>query len=220
MDTNQSRDAPEVKTHEEILAMLRELDILEERIKNPGLTLEVSDDTVLPLQDVEQAELVVEPTTEPQPEVPTESLREGTPPTKRHVSLLEYYRTQRVVAREPRHRFSQTKKNVSEQPATKLSRNLRKRKTTEKPTSSTFNLYITEEGALAGLDNQRPKPPKPEIRLFTRHQQAESAEQAQEPGFKGKMKRVVSKIIPRRSKTTEAATGIGSRLKGIVKRKP
>ena len=224
MDTNQRRDAPEVKTHEEILSLLRELDILEERVKNLQLTDDNYSDADVELQEVDRTDQYAETITEPHSEVPIDTITQETQQEQTRLPLFEHHKTKRAVAKETRRSLLLHKKQpVSHPPKTKARRHLRTRSFIEKPVQSTFKLYITEEGALAGLDSQRPKPPKPQIRLFGRDHKTETGEQrqeAQEPGFKGTMKRLVTKIVPHRSKNAEASTGIGSRLKGIVKRKP
>ena len=220
MDTDQRRNAPQVKTHEEILSLLRELDILEDRVKNLQLTQDDLYDGDLILQEVERIESIIAP----QSDVPTETVRQETPQKKQLLSLLEHHRIQQAGTKKMRRRpFSDNKHFTLQVPETGTPRHLWKRKTTTKPTPSTFKLYITEEGSLAGLDMQRPKPPKPQLNLLRRHHKTETGEQlseAQGSGFPGKIKHVVSRIIPRRSKTKESSAGIGSRLKGIVKRRP
>jgi hypothetical protein len=224
VDTNQRRDAPDVKTHEEILSLLRELDILEKRVKNLQLPDDSHSDADVSLQEVERTEQYAETIVEPHSEVPIDTIKQEAQQEKIRLPLLKHHKTKRAVTKEARRSlFPHKKQPVSYLPKTTTRRHLRTRNAPEKPVQSTFKLYVTEEGALAGLDMQRPKPPKPQIRLFGRHYKTETSEQrqeVQEPGFKGRMKRLVTKIVPHRSKNAEASTGIGSRLKGIVKRKP
>jgi hypothetical protein len=224
VDTDKRRDASDVKTHEEILSLLRELDIMEERVKNLWLPDDSYYDADMTLQEVERTEHYAETITEPHSEVPIDTIQKETKQKKTRLPLLQHHKAQRVVEKKIRPNLSSNKKKpFSHPPSIKTRRHLKTRRATDKSVPSTFKLYITGEGALGGLDMQRPKPPKAQNRLFGRRHKTETGEQpqeAQEPGFKGKMKRVVSKIVPRRSKNAEANTGIGSRLKGIVKRKP
>jgi hypothetical protein len=224
VETNQRRDAPDVKTHEEILSLLRELDILEKRVKNLQVANDNHSDADMSVQEVERTEQYDETVIEPHSEVPIDTFKQETQQEKIRLPLLKHHKTKRAVTKEARRSFFTHKKQpVSQLPKTTTRRHLRTRNTPEKPVQSTFKLYVSEEGALAGLDMQRPKPPKPQIRLFGRHHKTETVEQrqeVQEPGFKGRIKRLATKIVPHRTKNAEANTGIGSRLKGIVTRKP
>jgi hypothetical protein len=224
VDTNQRRDAAEVKTHEEILSLFRELDRIEERVKNLQLSDDAYFDTDKVLQEVEITEPSVEIIQEPRSEQPIDTNLRDTQKKKNHFSLLVRHKKERASRkRMKRVYFSKKEQPATREPSaeTELQHHVKKVRERAKPLKSTFNLHITEDGTLAGLDVKRPKPPKAQNGFFRRRHKSETDAQPQEvqaPGFKGKMKRLVSKIIPHRSKKGETSTGLGSRIKGIFKR--
>ena len=225
MDTEQRRDASGVKTHEEILLLLKELDTIEKRVKNLQLSEDASNDADAVLKEVEITEPSVETIQEPQPEQPNDIIHRDAHKKQNRLSLLDFYKKQRVTKRRTKRRIFSNKGDQAPllQPnEPEVHQQIKRRREKEKPIQSTFKLYITEEGTLAGLDIKKPKPPKAQNGLFRRHttETNNQPQDTQEPGFKGKLKRLVKKIIPRTSKKGEAGTGIGNRIKGIVKRRP
>lgn len=218
MDTDEKRDAFDVKSHEEILLLLKELDAIEKRVKYLPLSGETIENADTIAKTIEITEIPVETIQEPQPDRPIDVIHRKTLKQHHHPSLLDLYKKQRSAEKKSKPRsFSHEGDQLSTVTPVEpeVSRPAKRRKQKEKPINSTFRLYITEDGTLAGLDFKKQKPPKT--------QRTEIGDQAQdipEPGFKGKLKHVVKKIIPRASKKREAGTGIVNRIKGIVKRKP
>jgi hypothetical protein len=225
VDTEQRTDASDVKTHEEILLLLKELDSIEKRVKNLRLSEEPYNDANAVQQEVEITEPSVETIQEPQPEQPDDIIHRNAHKVQNRVSLLDFYKKQRATKIKTKRRVFSNEGDhapllLPAEP--EVHQYAKRRRKKEKPIQSTFKLYITEEGTLAGLDIMKPKPPKAQDGLFRRHTTGtnDHPQDAQEPGFKGKLKRLVKKINPRSSKKGEAGNGIGNRLKGIVKRRP
>ena len=224
MDTEQRKDASDVKTHEEILLLLKDLDTIEKRVKNLQLSEDVCNDANTLIQEAEITEPSVETIQEPQPEQLNDIIHRNTNKKQNRVSLLDFYKKQRATKTRTKHRIFSNKEDQAhlvppDEP--EVHQHIKRRREKEKLLQSTFKLYITEEGTLAGLDIMKPKPPKAQNGLHRRHttETNDQPQDAQEPGLKGKMKRLVKKIIPRSSKKGEAGSGIGNRLKGIVKRR-
>lgn len=214
MDSEQRRDASDVKTHKEILSLLKELDTIEKRVKNLPVSEDSSADAEVVLQDVEITEPPVKTIQKPRPELPMDIIHRHAHKKQDRLSLLDLYKKQRATERKSKRSFfSHKAEKTPLVPSAKpeVHRPIKRRRGKERPIQSTFKLYITEEGTLGGLDLKKPKPPKAT---------KEQPQEAEEPGFKGKLKRLAKKIIPRASKKGEASQGIGSRIKGIVKRKP
>ncbi len=213
MDTGQKRDAFDVKSHKEILQLFKELDAVEQRVKN----LQAIEDVPGNAEVVPQATEIIEPLEtiqELQPERPIDTTQPRTPKKRDHPSLLDLYKKQQVHNKKSKPGFFSYTRDQTPYPEPLLipkgPRQKRKQKPNAKPLNSTFKLYITEEGTLAGLDIKKPKP-----------QRTQSSEpETKEPGFKGTLKHLVKKIIPRASKRGDKGMGIGGRIKGIVKRKP
>ena len=225
MDTEHRRDASGVKTHEEILLLLKELDTIEKRVKNLQPSEDASNNTNAMLQEAEINEPSVETIQEPQPKQPDDIIHRTAHKKQNRLSLLDSYKKQQATKRRTKRRiFSNKEDQAPPVPPNEpeVHQHIKRRKEKEKPIQSTFKLYITEEGTLAGLDVKKPKPPKAQNGLFRRHttETNDQPQDAQEPGFKGKLKRLVKKIIPHTSKKGEGSTGIGNRIKGIVKRRP
>jgi len=206
--------------------MLQELDTIEKRVKNLQLSEVVADDANMVLQEVEITEPSTETIKELRPKRLIDTIHRDAQKQQNRFSLFERHKTERAAAKKTRRSFFSYKKqpsNLKPPVDPEVHRHMRGRRETVKPVQSTFKLYISEEGALAGLDIKRPQPPKTRNGLFGRRHKTDTSDQpqeTQEPGFKGKMKRLASKILPRASRKGETSTGLGSKIKGIVKRRP
>jgi hypothetical protein len=220
----QKRESPGVKTHEEIIAIFDALETLEEQIKNPETSADEFLKTKAILQELEppiqQPEKVIE---EPQPIQPAGEIhfkRTGKP-TKIlfNTSSIEEEPAKRDIKR---FAFLKGKKNLEPEPA--IITETAPEPKEEKPFRSTFTLELDSNGNLIGLPLKKPKPEteKKGWSYFKRKKQGEIPEQSEEEqpkGIKGIAKKIGSKL--RRSKTSEgeSSEGIGSKIKGIFRRK-
>jgi hypothetical protein len=219
VDPEQKQEALGAKSHEDILSLLKELDTIEKRVKNiQGFEEKAVDISLVP-QNVENLEPPTEILHEPQPEQPIDIGHRKTLKKRDRPSLIELYKKHRGTEKKSTHTFFTHKKEdqtLLPKPPVELEvpREFKRRKQKEKPLNSTYKLYITEEGTLAGLDIKKARPPKVQGQGTS-----DQPQDIQEPGFKGKLKRVVKKIVPRATKSG-TGTGIGGRIKGILKRNP
>ena len=160
MDTEQKREAPVVKTHEEILSLLKDLDTIEERVKNLRLSENAPYDTGTTGQEVEIPEPSVETTEEQTPKRLIDTLHRDDKKRIHHSSFFERYKKERIQKNSPKRRIFSHKTHGSSlalPPRRKTHQLLRIRKEIARTVQSTFNLYISEEGALAGLNIKKPK---------------------------------------------------------------
>jgi len=205
--------------------LFRELEIIEERVKNLQLSEDELFDADTVLQEVEIPEPPVEIIREPQPETPSEKIRLDKQKKRDHVSLFKRQKKEQLSGKRIKRIYFSKKEhptNLIPSAETELHQHVEETREEAKPVKSTFTLHFTGDGNLVGLDMKKPKPPKDKKGfLWLRHGRTETGEQPQEelaPGFKGKMKRLFSKIIPRKSKEGETSGGIGSKIKRIFKR--
>lgn len=225
MDTNQRRDASEIKTHEEILSIFQELDRLEKLVKNNLLPENEHADTDVMLQEMERAEPHIETIKEPRLKKPINIIQPHKQKQQSLLSLYERHKKEQTFGKRVKRIYFSKKEQPSDlvpSAETELKHDKETRDEV-KIVKSTFTLHITDEGSLVGLDIKKPSPPKAVNGFFERRRhRMETSEQANEvpaSGLKGKMKRVFSKIIPQRSKEVEISGGIGGKIKGIFKRR-
>jgi hypothetical protein len=224
VDTNQRWDASEIKTHEEILALFRELDRIEERVKNLHLSEDEGFDTTTVLQEVERAEPSIKRIREPRSEKSIKSIQRKKQKKLLHLFLFEHHKKEQDSRKKVKRIYFSKKEYPSDfVPSAETEIEHGKEAGEEvKPVKTTFALHITDDGSLVGLTIKKPKPSKPENEFFERlRHRTETGEETEEKpatGFNGRMKRLFSKIIPRRSEEGETSGGIGRKIKGIFKR--
>jgi hypothetical protein len=225
VDTNHRQDASGVKTHEEILALFRELKIIEERVKNLQLPEDELFDTDIMLQEVEVPRQPIETLEELQLEIPSENIRLNRQNTRDHVSLLKRQKKESHSGKRVKRIYFSKKghpDNRTISTETDLQQHAEETGDEVKPVKSTFTLRFTEDCTLVGLDIKKPKPPNEKkgfLRLRRRNtEKGEQPKEVPEPGLKGKMKRLFSKIIPQKTKEGEPGGGIGGKIKGLFKR--
>lgn len=224
MDTSEKKDSAGVKTHEEIVALFRELKTLEERIKNPELLdliePEIVFEEVQPSESFEEKEIPSESPIEPE-EMPSEKKEK-----RRRFPSLKLPRKERREGKKSgriwwRKDFIE---NLKPSELTEIERQLEEPFEEKKPVVSTFTLQLDEEGNLVGFILKKPKLPK-EKKVGSRFQRRggeeakRETEEETEPGMKGKLKRLVSKLWRRKSSEEDSDGGIVSKIKGVFSRR-
>jgi hypothetical protein len=202
---DQKEASSEVKTHQEILNLFKDLESLEAKVKNPevfeGKSIESEaflHEIDLPMQNSEEAG--EEPQSmEPPREIPQ---KKG---EKKKQSLLE------------------KKEKRGKQPEFATSTGLEQPVQEVKIPRSTFILELDSDGHLVGLPVKKPimEKEKKDWFFFKRKTQSGAVEQQEEPvkGIKGKLKHVVSTLRRKKSSEAEPREGIGGTIKGLLKRK-
>jgi hypothetical protein len=226
VDTSEKKEPVGIKTHEEIVALFRELKTMEERIKNPEL-LELIEPEIL-FEEVEPPESSEKEGTERPSEIPIEpeEILGEKKEKRRRFPSLKLSRKERLDGKKPG-RIWWRKEAISElEPSelTEIERQLEEPVVEVKPVRSTFTLQLDEEGNLIGFILKKPKLPKekkgwPRFRRRGGEEAEKETEEEPEPGIKGKLKRVVSKLRRKKSSDEESGGGIGSKIKGIFSRR-
>lgn len=219
---NQKRESSGIRTHEEIIALFKELETMEEKIKNPELLVEELFEPETTIPEVElPPQIPTDVQTEPQP---TEPVGETPAPKKqKRLPLFRHKKEQKIEKKIKRSHL--WRKAPTDEKDLTASTEIAQQLQEPKPLRSTFTLQFDPDGNLAGLPVKKPKPEREKKGLFPfrRKGQSETAEQPEEEpvsGFKGKLKKITSKL--RRKKSSEggeSSGGIGGKLKGILRRK-
>ncbi len=207
-------DSSGLKTHNEILELIGEIKSIEDKLKDPELLKEIPTEKGFVKQELEQTETTEELTNEVQfLEVQTKSESNE--------------ETQLEKKKDKRHKINfPIKIRWKRKPeGAKTWHSLRDRNVKpddngypefielqdqpeeikpdiNSPINSTFTLRIDDQGALVGLNIKKPKPEKKlrELLSFGKSATKESgAEATEEPGIKGKIKGLLSRIKPKQS---------------------
>lgn len=198
---NQIKKSSEVKTHDEILGLLKEVESIEDKLKSTETTLETVDEPVF--IEVEQAEMTGEIEKEIQfIEVPTESK------TKEKVQTQETEKQKRKI-----HFMFK-------------SRRKKKPKGELEPGNSTFTLRIDDQSNLVGFNIKKPKPQvKSKHRRFLPFKRgfskgSEDEKTTEESGIKGKIKGIFSRLKSKASGEEGGSkiSNILGKIKGIFSR--
>jgi hypothetical protein len=211
---NQKRESSGIKTHEEIIALFKELETVEEKIKNPDLIVE---EIFEPEESIQEVELPSEiPSEDKTP--PSEPVGE-TPSSKKQKRTFSIQHEKKKIKRSHLWRKAPTEeKDLSVSPEFEQQPRILK------PLRSTFVIQFDSEGNLIGLPVKKPKPKKEKKGLFPfgRKGTSKAAEQPEEEpaaGFKGKIKKLTSRFRRKKSSEAESSGGIGGKLKGLLRRK-
>ncbi|HUS98773.1 MAG TPA: hypothetical protein VMY59_00440 [Candidatus Thermoplasmatota archaeon] len=221
---NQKENSSEVKTHEEILRLFKDLDSLEAKVKNPevfkGQSIESESflqDTELPTQNnVESDE--EPPSIEPSGEILLEKK------DKKKTSFLEKKEKREKQSKKKIKWFTFQKKEKNNQPEHTAPAEIEQHAQEVKIPQSTFILQLDSDGHLVGLPIKKSKPEQAKKGWFSlRGKSRPDAEVNQEAepvkGIKGKLLRVLSGLRQKKSLESESGGGIGDKIKGLFKRK-
>ncbi len=218
---NQKRESSGIKTHEEIIALFKELETMEDKIKNPELLVEDLFEPETTIQEVElPPQIPTDVQTEPQP---TEPVGETPDQREKKRSPLFRHKKEQKIEKKIKQSHRWRKAPIDEKDLT-VSSEIAQQLQEPKPLRSTFTLQFDPDGNLVGLPVKKPKPEgeKKGLFPFRRKGQSETAEQSEEEpvrGFKGKLKKITSKLRRKKSSEGESGGGIGGKLKGILRRK-
>jgi hypothetical protein len=218
---HQKKESSGIKTHEEIIALFKELESMEEKVKNPELLVDELFEPEITLQEIEPPFQI--PTEEQQPiepdnEIPSEKKQ------KRKLSLfLQHKPKNQIEKKKIKHLSFWRKAKIGDLDPDAITKEHQQLDGVKQP-RSTFILQYDENGNLTGFPLKKPKPEKQKKGWFPfrrKHTEEEAEQPEEEPakGIKGKLKRVVSKIRRKKSNEGESGGGIGGKLKGIFKRK-
>ena len=194
------KEISRIKKHDEILELLKEIESIEDKIKNTEITVETFDEPVF--IEVEQAEMNGEINKENHfIEVPIES------------ETIEKVQIQKKEKQKRKIHFM-SKPRRKKKPKGKL-----------KP-SNTFILKINDQGSLVGFNIKKPKPKAESkhrrILPFKKGTPRESGDEktTEESGIKGKIKGIFSRIKPKASGEeggSKISNALG-KIKGIFSR--
>lgn len=205
---NQQDDSSEIKTHDEIMRLFKDLEVVEARVKNPEdlikeiivsetLLQETEPSLRMPAEAVEQENYL-----EPALEIPEDQ-------NENHRHLF-WKRKEKIEGEETEKKwwfsFLKMKNDLEsddEYPylITEDGEHL------ERIPRSTFVVQLDTNGNLVGLPVKKPRPE-------TKNKQEEELEK----GIKGRLKQLGSVFHKRGSSDAEASEGIGAKIKGIFRR--
>jgi len=209
-----------MKTHEEIQQLFRELKELEDRIKNPVISDIVPEQPIIQHQEV-PLEVFKEVPEEPTKEVPPPSTkvkkksREKKKEKTQKKNRLHLKKTEKTPEHKKKRLFQRKKKAMGEgvEVTPELQKQFEELVDESIKEQSTFTLRFDDKGNLVGYNLKKPKPVKQ-----PKQKTEPSAPAPEAKGIKGKLKRVTSKLRPKRSGKEGGSrfSGIGGKLKGII----
>jgi hypothetical protein len=218
---HQKRESSGIKTHEEIAELLKAIKSMEDKIKNPELIGEELFEPEVPLHEVE-----------PSSQIPTETIREqNTIESTGEIPLKKKEKRKKWLTLKPKQEVLsevQIKRHHSFWKKEKIGElgtdtNFVKQQSLKSiaPKRVTFTLQLYPDGNLVGFPLKKSILVQEKKGWLFLKKKGESAQPEEEPakGIKGKLLRVVSRIKPKKSSEEESAVGIGSKIKGIFKRK-
>jgi hypothetical protein len=218
---HQKRESLGIKTHEEIIALFKSLESIEEKVKNPEMRIEGLFESDTTLQEVESPhqtpiESVHEqPLIEPSGEIPSENK------TKQKRSLFSAHERKEPPAELKKRRLSSWRKTKIGEFNPDEILNDQQHLEPNAPSRSTFTLQFDADGNLVGFPLKKLIPEHEKKGWFFFRKKGDSEQPEEEPakGIKGKLLRVVSKLKRKKSSEGESSGGIGGKLKGLLKRK-
>jgi hypothetical protein len=218
VETKQDKEH-ELHTHEEIMKVFKDLEIIEAKVKNPtiyGKELLKSTTNLTDFErhvhrtvDVLQTPRLHKPRGEvtqkqegPSTLLPERKEKLGTEPKKTH--RFPFINQERNVQRETIAQI-EVEKQISNPPVTR----------------STFVLQLDENGTLIGLPIKKPKPDHKKSRFSLRKTPQEvSDESTEQPpeGIRGRLQQIGSLFHRKSSAESESGSGVGDKLKGLFRR--
>jgi hypothetical protein len=221
---DQKENSKEVKTHEEILRLFKDLDSLEAKVKNPDVFKAQSIESEAFLQETEPPiQNSVESDEEPfSIEHSGEILLEKK--DKKKNSFLEKKEKREKQSKKKMNWFTFQKKEKNNQPEHAAPAEIEWHPQEVKIPQSTFILQLDSDGHLVGLPIKKSKPEQAKKGWFSLRGKSRpdaEANQEAEPvkGIKGKLFHVFSGLRQKETLESESSSGIGDKLKGFFKRK-
>jgi hypothetical protein len=185
---SQQDDSSEVKTHDEIMRLFKDLELAEARVKNPE---ELKKDIIAsetPLQEIEPSLRLPEEAVEqehyiePASEIPQDKKEKQRHPFWKRKNDYEPDYESPDATTEDREQF-------------------------ERIPRSTFVLQLDSNGTLVGLPVKKPKP-----------EGEKKQEEEPETGIRGRLHKIGSLFRQKDSSEAEPSEGIGAKIKGIFRR--
>lgn len=207
MDSQQD-DSSEIKTHDEIMRLFKDLEIVEARVKNPEDLIKEIIASETSLQEMEPSLRVPEEAVEqeyylePASEIPEDQ-------NENHRYLFWKRKEKREGEEtEKKQWFSFVKrKNDLESDYEYPDLATEDREQLERIPRSTFVLQVDTNGNLVGLPVKKSKP-----------ESEKKQDEEPEKGIKGRLKQLGSLFRRKGSSDAEANEGIGAKIKGIFRR--
>ena len=239
------KEEGKVKTHEEILEILKEIESFEKRFIQPEIIQEtqkehtvVGEKTENIGEPIPEHEMDVERAIEPEITQTGHDMEETIEPeVKKRRSLFSIRIRRRKKPEKPeiktkhKHNFLlRTKKEILKKLYITDEKTLEAETTEEvaevKP-RSTFTLRINDQGDLAGFNIKKPKPIKEKkhrkLLPFRKGatEESEAEETTEESGIKGKIKGIFSRVKPKKSgeESGSKISNIVGKLKGVIPRR-
>jgi hypothetical protein len=203
---NQNENSSEVKTHEEIMKLYKDLQSVEAKVKNPEQLKKESIESETIMQKIEPSLQKPEvPIQDQQPIEPTGEISLKRKEPKR--PFLEKIDEPEIPAEKKTHWFAFFKKEKTDDSELKPAPEVEQQPQEIKISRSTFILQLDDAGNLIGF------PMKKTL------QGAEESEREPVKGIKGKLIQLASMFRRKKSEEAESSGGIGEKIKGIFRRK-
>ena len=225
-------DSSGLKTHDEILELIKEIESIEDKFKYLEVTPENHIGKEIVNQELEQTEATGELTGKPHisADQTKSELKEITHPDKRkdkkhriHFPIGIHWRKE---ARWPKignflKRIKVNPSGIKTPELTELQNQLESSEVGLRPGNTTFTLRIDDQGRLMGYNIKKPKSEGGHRRIlpFGKGTTEESgAKEAEEPGIKGKIKGLFSRIKPKQSGESGGSkvSSLLGKIKGVL----
>jgi len=225
-------DSSELKTHNEILELIKEIESIEDKFKYLGVAPENHIGKEIVNQELEQTEATGELTGKPHisADQTKSELKEITHPDKRkdkkhriHFPIGIHWRKE---ARWPKignflKRIKVNPSGIKTPELTELQNQLESSEVGLRPGNTTFTLRINDQGRLMGYNIKKPKSEGGHRRIlpFGKGTTEESgAKEAGELGIKGKIKGLFSRIKPKQSGESGGSkvSSLLGKIKGVL----
>jgi len=225
-------DSSGLKTHNEILELIKEIESIEDKFKYLGVAPENHIGKEIVNQELEQTEATGELTGKPHisADQTKSELKEITHPDKRkdkkhriHFPIGIHWRKE---ARWPKignflKRIKVNPSGIKTPELTELQNQLESSEVGLRPGNTTFTLRIDDQGRLMGYNIKKPKSEGGHGRIlpFGKGTTEESgAKEAEEPGIKGNIKGLFSRIKPKQSGESGGSkiSSLLGKIKGVL----
>ena len=217
---NKQDKASESTTHEEIMKVFKDLEIIEAKVKNPTLYgKELLQSTTLLTEFERHVHRTIDALQTPRPQKPrTEINQKQEEPRHPFWKKKENHETDT----EKTHRFPSIKPEKNMQPKPVAPVEVEEPASDVRVSRSTFVLQLDENGNLIGLPIKKPKPEHKKSRFSLRkttqeNSEGESTEQPSE-GIREKLQQIGSLFHRKGSSESESSSGLGDKLKGLFRR--
>jgi hypothetical protein len=216
---HEKRESGEVKTHDEIMELFRELRSLEAKVKNPDLIVEVLDEPRVPSQEIESIRSPPAETIGDQH--PLEPRREiqriEKEKRKKLVPIVSVQKTEIDEQKKEPHSFWRKGKTGKEEPGPPT--NDQQVPEEKIPSRSTFTLQLDAEGNLIGFPLKKQTPEKKQGGFFRGKNVSGQSEEEPIKGIKGRLLQMIPRRKSTESSSEESHEGIGSKIRGIFQKR-